>query len=328
MISLRDIITGRLNAMRINLDLDKLKIFYYVAKAKKFTTASEILNISQPALSRSIQLLEDRLGIKLFYRHARGLTLTAQGEILAPIVGKFLSKLEVATEKLYEEEKEPKGPLRIVANKGLLNLYILPYIPGFIKLYPDIRLTLKITDSIPSLEFGEAHVLIRPPIHEPEVGDLIQGPLLRNETGLYASEEYLKEFGVPKSPKDLDNHRLISYGDHLEAEPFKAMNWHLTLGVEPGEVRVPFLQINCPQARVFLATAGLGIIALSKEHPGLKELDLVQILSEIPAPSIETYYIYPKELANSKKIIVFRNYLQEAFLRDYGNREKAHVHHR
>ena len=81
MIFLRDIITGRLNVMRINLDLDKLKTFYYVAKAKKFTTASEILNISQPALSRSIQLLEDRLGIKLFYRHARGLTLTAQGSL-------------------------------------------------------------------------------------------------------------------------------------------------------------------------------------------------------------------------------------------------------
>ncbi|MBY0293523.1 MAG: LysR family transcriptional regulator, partial [Alphaproteobacteria bacterium] len=158
--------------------------------------------------------------------------------------------------------------------------------------------------------------------HEPEVGDLIQGPLLRNETGLYASEEYLKEFGVPKIPKDLDNHRLISYGDHLEAKPFKAMNWHLTLGTELGEIREPFLQINCPQARVFLAKAGLGIIALSKEHPGLKELDLIQILPDIPAPSVETYYIYPKEFQHSKKVIALRDYLQEAFARDYGNGEE------
>jgi DNA-binding transcriptional LysR family regulator len=117
--------------MRINLDLDKLKTFYYVAKAKKFTTASEILNISQPALSRSIQLLEDRLGIKLFYRHARGLTLTTQGELMVPIIGKFLNEIEAVTEKLYEEEKEPKGLFKVVASEGLINFYILPYIPGF-----------------------------------------------------------------------------------------------------------------------------------------------------------------------------------------------------
>jgi DNA-binding transcriptional LysR family regulator len=318
MIFLRDIITGRLNVMRINLDLDKLKTFYYVAKAKKFTTASEILNISQPALSRSIQLLEDRLGIKLFYRHARGLTLTTQGELMVPIIGKFLNEIEAVTEKLYEEEKEPKGLFKVVASEGLINFYILPYIPGFLKLYPDVRLTLIANDAIPSLAFGEAHVMIRPPIHESEAKDLIQKHLLTNYAGLYASKEYLKEFGVPKDPKDLDNHRLITFGDHNEAAYFKTMNYHLTLGTEYGERREPFLQVNLPYARLAMAQAGLGIIAISKEHPNLDASGLVQVLPHLPSPTIDSYYIYPKELANSKKVIVFRDYLQEAFSRDYG----------
>lgn len=312
--------------MRLNIDLDKLKIFYYVARAKQFTAAAETLNISQSALSRSIQLLEDRLGIKLFYRHARGLTLTAQGEIMAPIIGKFLNEIETATEKLYEEEKEPKGPLRVVANKGLTDFYILPYVSKFLKLYPDIRLTLKITDTIPSLEFGEAHIIIRPPIHGSEGEGLLQEHLLTNYTGLYASQDYLNTFGVPEKAEDLDNHRLIAYGDHIEAEPFKAMNAHLTIGTEEGNRREPFLQINSVYARCSMAKEGLGIIALSKEHPGLEELGLIQVLPQIPLPNVESYYIYPKELETSKKVIAFRDYLKDAFTRDYGeNRQNFKV---
>ena len=306
--------------MRLNLDLDKLKIFYYVAKAKKFTTAAELLNISQPALSRSIQLLEDRLGIKLFYRHARGLTLTTQGELLAPLIGKFLSELETVTEQLYEEEKVPKGPLKVVATGGLVNLYLLPYIPEFLKLYPDIRLTLIANDAIPSLELGEAHVIIRPPFHASEAGDLIQKHLITSRVGLYANQDYLQNFGIPKHPEDLDNHRLIAFGNHAEAGYFKPLNWHLTLGTAHGEIREPFLQVNTPQARVGMAQAGLGIIALSDDHPGLKHSGLVQVLPHVPSPVVQSYYIYPKELEKSKKVIAFQQYLEEAFNRDYGKK--------
>jgi DNA-binding transcriptional LysR family regulator len=308
--------------MRLNLDLDKLKIFYYVAKAKKFTTAAEILNTSQPALSRSIQLLEDRLGVKLFYRHTRGLTLTAQGELLLPIVGKFLGELEAVSEKLYEEEKEPKGPLRVGASEGLINFFLLSYIPGFLKLYPDVRLTFVANDTIPSLEFGEAHVMIRPLIQGPGAEDLVQNHLITNFAGLYASKEYLKKFGVPKEPADLDHHRLIAFGDHTEAAYFKAMNWHLALGAEPGERREAFLQVNLPHARFVLAQAGVGIIALSKEHPGLKESGLIQVLPHVPSPTVKSYYTYPKELENSKKIIALRDYLLEVFARDYGTKDQ------
>lgn len=294
--------------MRLNIDLDKLKIFYYVAKAKKFTTASELLNTSQSALSRSIRILEDRLGIKLFYRNPRGLTLTPQGEKLALTVEKIMLDIESTIEKLHEEEKEPKGPLKVVASVGLINFYLLEYIPEFLRLYPDIRLTIIGSDSIPSLEFGEAHIILRPPVPINEAGNIIQVPILVNHVGLYASKNYLEKFGTPKDPRDLDNHRLIALGTHPEAEPFKAMNWPLVLGTKSGQVREPYLQINSPHGRFEMAKAGLGIIALSKEHPGLAESGLVQLLSHIPSPTVENYCIYSKELERSKKVAVFRDY--------------------
>ena len=309
--------------MRLNIDLDKLKIFYYVARAKKFTAAAEFLNISQSSLSRSIQQLEDRLGIKLFYRHARGLTLTAQGEIMAPVIEKFLNEIEEVTEKFSEEEKEPKGLLRVVATGGLINGYLLPYIQGFLQLYPGIRLTLKIKNTIPSFETGEAHAVIRPQVHGSEAEDLIQELLLTNYTALYASKEYLDKFGVPEKPENLDDHLLIAFGDHVEAEPYKAMNWHLTLGTERDSRREPYIQVNSPQARFSMAKDGLGIIALSKEHPGLGDSGLIQVLPHIPIPTVDSYYIYSKELAKSKKVIAFRDYLKEAFARDYGQNSQA-----
>lgn len=305
--------------MMFNIDLDKLKLFYYVAKAKKFTTAAEMLNISQPALSRNIQLLEERLGTKLFYRHARGLTLTAQGELMIPVIGNFLNEIQTTAGKLYEEEKEPKGPLKAVVSSGLMSAYLLNYVPEFLTLYPEIRLTLIANDTIPSLTFGEAHVLISHPLQGTEAEGLTQDLLLKSYVGLYASKEYLKEFGVPKTPKDLDNHQLIAFGDHPESESFKHMNCLLTLGTTPDYVREPFIQANLPQARLALAQAGLGIAAIYKDHPGLSESGLIQVLPDTPMPVDETYYIYPKELETSKKVIVFRDYLKKAFTRDYGN---------
>lgn len=303
---------------RWNLDFDKLKVFYFVAKAKKFTTAAEFLNVSQSALSRSIQLLEDRLRLKLFYRHPRGLTLTPQGEVLVPIIGRFLNEMETATEQLYEEEEKPKGTLRVISAAGLLTHFILPCISGFLKSFPEVQLTLIASDGVPSLEFGEAHIVIRPPIPSGETTGLIQKHLLTNSVGLYASQQYLQEFGIPESPKDLDHHRLIAFGNHADAEGFKGMNWHLTLGAEPGTIREPVLQINAPQARLEMAQDSLGIIAISKEHPGLGLSGLVQVLPNVSAPTVKSYFYYPKALEHSKKVLAFQNYLKEVFIQNYG----------
>jgi DNA-binding transcriptional LysR family regulator len=85
-----------------------------------------------------------------------------------------------------------------------------------------------------------------------------------------------------------------------------------------GKVRVPYLQANTPFARLALAEAGLGITAISAEHPGISETNLIQVLPEIEGPTVSNFYIYSKALQNSKKIKALEDYLLAAIKRDYG----------
>lgn len=300
-----------------NIDWDKLRTFYFVARAGGFTQASPYLNLAQSTLSRTIQNLETELGFPVFIRHRNGIFLTKEGDILFRASKSIFSELKQAIDDVEAETKETQGALRLVISGGLLHFFLLPYIPPFLKEHPKINLTIISTDSIPTLDLLEADVAIRPKL--PERDDLIQRHLISNHVKLYASKDYLKEFGVPKTPEDLDFHRLIGFGDHKEANFFQGMNWHLILGKSQGEKRLPYVQANTPHARLVLAQAGLGITAISAEHPGLSELNLVQVLPDIQGPIVSSYYIYSKAHQNSKKITVLEEYLAEAFGRDYGN---------
>lgn len=298
-----------------NIDWDKLRTFYFVANAGGFSQASPHLNLAQSTLSRTIQNLESELGFSVFIRHRNGIFLTKEGEILFKAAKNIFSEIKLAIDDVESETREPQGSLRLVIAGGLLHFFVMPYIPHFIKKYPDINLTLIAADSIPTLDLLEADVAIRPKL--PERDDLIQRHLLTNHVQLYASKDYLTQFGTPKKPEDLDRHRLIGFGDHKEALSFQGMNWHLTLGKPSGEVRIPYIQANTPHARLTLASAGIGITAISAEHPGLAELNLIQVLPDLAGPTIDNYYIYSKAHQNSKKIKVLEEYLLKTFKKDY-----------
>jgi DNA-binding transcriptional LysR family regulator len=293
------------------MDWNKLRVFYQVARSGSVTLAAEKLNVSQPALSRSIIALEDRLKTKLFQRYARGLILTKQGEILFKHVKKMFEEAEKARTEIQEEETEPQGNLKIIATGGLVNHFIVQYIPEFLRRYPKIHLNIVASDNIPEFDIRGVDIAIRPQIHGQE--GLIQRHLFTNHIRLYASPEYLKKYGTPKIPQDLDNHRLISFGSHDEARYFLPLNWHLTVEAPSDHVREPYIEVNTPHARLQLAEAGMGIAAISKEHPGIDQANLVEVLSDLPGPVVETYYIYSVQLKDSKRVKVFGDYLKESF---------------
>lgn len=297
------------------MDWNKLRLFYHVARAGSITLAAEKLNISQPAVSRSIGLLEDRVKKTLFHRRPRGLVLTKQGEILFEHVKKMMEEAEKAKTEIQEEETEPQGTLKIVATGGLVNFFIIQYIPEFVRLYPKIHLNIVASDNVPEFDVRGVDVAIRPQIHGRE--GLIQKHLLTNHIRLYASPEYLDKFGVPKTARDLDDHQLISFGSHDEARYFLPLNWHLTVDAENEHVREPYIEVNTPSARLQLAEAGLGIAAMSREHPGIDKANVIEVLPNLPGPVVETYYIYSTQLKNSKRVKVFGDYLEKAFARDY-----------
>ncbi|MGN6670742.1 MAG: LysR family transcriptional regulator [Candidatus Nucleicultricaceae bacterium] len=290
------------------MDWDKLKQFYYVAKVGNFTRAGERLNISQSALSRSVRSLEDALHAKLFQRNARGVILTQQGEILFDHVSMMMDSVHRAQNTIREEGSEPQGSLKIAATYGVAMLYIAPHIPDFVKKFPKIRMILLGTDIAPDLDLCESDVVIHP--FMPNHPNYIQRYLVTMQLKVYASPGYLKKFGTPRSVGDLDSHQLIGYGDHTN-HPYHCSNWLLTTGLPEGKMREPYVQANATQTRVMMAQSDMGIITVPGEHPGIGESGLVEINLGVQGPTIDLYYIYSKQLKNSKRILGFRDYLEE-----------------
>lgn len=288
------------------LDWDKLRVFYHVAKAKSFNRAAQDLNISQSALSRSVQLLEHLLKVQLFNRLPNGLILTKQGEILFEKVRDMFASLEDARNSILEESSEPRGRLKVATTVALASLWLVEIIPGFVERYPEIELDIIGHDEQLDVKAREADVSIRPLTENQP--DLIQDYLFSCFLQLYASPEYLKKNGCPKKVADLDNHRIITFGE-TTIRPYADIDWPLRVGAEPDQVRKPFISINSAKGASRLAESGLGVVALSKEFPGIDKMNLVNILQNVKGPIIDLYYIYPAALKNSKRVKAFGEYL-------------------
>ncbi|MBY0292514.1 MAG: LysR family transcriptional regulator [Alphaproteobacteria bacterium] len=290
----------------MNLDWDKLKIFYFVAKAQSFNRAAQDLNISQSALSRHVQLLEHLMKVQLFNRIPRGLVLTKQGEILFEKVKEMLSSLEDAKSAIQEETDIPCGSLKVATTVALADLWLVERVAGFLERYPDIELEIIGHDEGLDVKAREADVSIRPFIEDQS--DLIQEYLFSCFLKLYASSEYLKKHGCPQSVKDLDKHKIISFGEY-NIRLFSDIDWALRIGNKLEQVRKPYISINSSKGACRLAELGLGIVALSKEFPGIEQSNLVNILPTVEGPIIDLYYVYPTALKNSKRVQVFSEYL-------------------
>src|SRR5918994_7287171 len=192
------------------MDWDKLKVFHAAAEAGSFTHAGEQLGLSQSAVSRQVSALEQELSVSLFHRHARGLILTEQGEMLYRTTHEVFMKLEAARAKLTDSRERPNGDLKVSTTPGIGVHWLTPRLGEFIDLYPDIRITLLTTEEELDLAMREADVAIR--LRQPVQPDLIQRKLFSLHFHACASPEYLKRFGTPRTPEELDNHRLLVLG--------------------------------------------------------------------------------------------------------------------
>jgi len=287
------------------MDWDKLRVFHAVAEAGSFTHAGELLNLSQSAVSRQISALEESLETTLFHRHARGLILTEQGELLYRTTHEVYHKLAMAEAQLSESKERPSGPLKVTTTIGLGSLWLTSRIKEFIELYPEVDVTLILTDTELDLSMREADIAIR--LQSPRQPDLIQRPLLTVHTHVYGAEEYLEEFGMPERPEDLDKHRLLVYGQEWPA-PVPEVNWVLNLGARPDNRRRPVLRVNNIYGIYRACRSGLGLAGLP-DYAIPEGTNLKRVLPDISGPSFRAYFVYPEELRHSKRIGVFRDFL-------------------
>ena len=157
------------------MDWDKLRIFHAVAEAGSFTHAGEMLNLSQSAVSRQISALEESLNVPLFHRHARGLILTEQGELLYRTAHEVFAKLAMAEAQLTESKDRPRGPLKVTATVALGSTWLTPRMKDFLELHPEVSVELVLDDRELDLGMREADVAIRMlPPRQPDLNWLLR----------------------------------------------------------------------------------------------------------------------------------------------------------
>lgn len=289
------------------MDWDKLRIFHAAAQAGSFTHAGDTLHMSQSAVSRQVSALEHDLGVPLFHRHARGLLLTEQGELLYRTANDVLMKLEAVQSSLTDSKEKPSGILRVTTTVGLGSTWLTSRIKNFIDLYPDVDLNLIFDDEELDLGMREADVAIR--LRQPTQPDLIQRKLFTVHFHVYASPGYLEQFGAPKTIEDLDKHRIIAFGEQAPAY-LRSMNWLETAGRPVSDPRRSVLRANNIIAIKRAVINGVGI-AMLPDYIIDQSTNLVPVLTEQEdkVPSLDTYFVYPSELKNTARVTAFREFL-------------------
>jgi DNA-binding transcriptional LysR family regulator len=286
------------------MDWDKLRVFHAVAEAGSFTHAGDTLNLSQSAVSRQISALEEALSVPLFHRHARGLILTEQGEALNRTVREVFAKLAMTEALLTESRDKAAGRLKVTTTVAFGSSWLAPRLQPFLEAHPDVTVSLLLDDGDLDLAMREADVAIR--MHPPKQPDLIQRHLMEIEWVVCASPAYLAKHGTPGTVEELDNHRLVLFGDYRP--PVAEINWLADAGRRPGSPRRAVLEVNNVASMVTTIKSGLGIGSLP-DWMG-SELDgLVRVLPDARRPKVDCFFVYPEELRNSKRVAVFRDFL-------------------
>jgi DNA-binding transcriptional LysR family regulator len=288
------------------LDWDKIRIFFNVAEAGSFTRAGDALGLSQSAVSRQISALERELKAPLFHRHARGLILTEQGDLLFRAARDMKMRLETTRGRLAETSERPSGELKVTATIGVGSMWLAQRVAEFLDLYPDIRVQLILTNEELDLAMREADVAMR--LRRPAQPDLIQRRLFTVHFHVYASTDYIKRFGEPKTLEDLDNHRLVSFGGEEQPSYLLEVHWLRTAGRELREPRpVQFMVNNISALRLAVQTgAGIGVLP---DYAVDGSSNLVQILRDTEMPSLDSYLVYAEEMRSVARVQAFRDFL-------------------
>ena len=287
------------------MDWDKLKIFHAVAEAGSFTSATVLLNLSQSAISRQIQSLEEDLKVKLFERHARGLTLTQNGEYVYKTAHEVISKLKEVETSLGDQKNKPSGKITITTVRSFGTHWLTPRIQEFMKLNPEIEVELIFDDKELDLSTRQADIGIF--MRRPKKLNYIQRKLIDINYHIYGSNKYLEKYGIPKTPNDLNKHKFISFGKGAPSPVFNP-DWALKIGNRDGSKRKSVFKVNSVMGLLLAVESGVGLAALP-DYLVFQSTNLIKVLPKIEGPITEAHFVYPQSLKNVARVQAFRNFL-------------------
>ena len=287
------------------MDWDKLKIFHAVTEAGSFTSATVNLNLSQSAISRQIQSLEDDLKVKLFERHARGLTLTESGEYVYKTANEVIGKLKEVETTLSDKKSKPSGKLTVTTVISFGTTWLTPRIQEFMQLNPEIEIELIFDDKELDLSTRQADIGIF--MRRPKQLNYIQKKLIDINYHIYGSPKYLEKHGYPKTINDLSKHKFISFGRGAPSPVFNP-EWALKLGMKENKTMKTVMKVNSVYGLLLAVQSGVGLAALP-DYLTIKQPNIIKVLPNVKGPITEAHFVYPQSMKNIARVQAFRNFL-------------------
>ncbi|WP_443193014.1 LysR family transcriptional regulator [Novosphingobium sp. KACC 22771] len=229
-----------------------MALFATVAKEGSFSAAGRILGLTPSAISRAIDRIEARLGVRLLLRSTRALSLTAEGQAYLQAARRILADLDDAEQQIADQGA-PRGRLRVSAALSHGRLCVVPLLGEFAARYPHILIDIALTDTLVDVAGGQADVAIR-------FGPLADSTLTARRLGesgrvIVASPDYLARHGTPQVPEDLHAHNCLNFNFRRVEPvwPFRRDGQDFALSVHGG------IEANNGETLGQLAAIGVGI---------------------------------------------------------------------
>ncbi|WP_312417662.1 LysR family transcriptional regulator [Comamonas sp.] len=291
--------------------LSSLNVFVYVAEARSFVAAGQVLGISASAVSKAIARLEERLGARLFHRSTRSITLTAEGARFLERCRRILAEIEAAETELQDASAHPRGRLRI--SLPAVGALFAPVFSNFKKQYPDIELDLDFTDRLVDVIDEGFDAVIR--TGAPSDSRLTYRSLGKFKVVLVGSPEYLAHQGVPQVLGDLQRHHCIHYRFPNSG---KLQAWPIQKNFDHADLQLPTSMIsNNTETRLYFALQGHGLAYLPDflVNDSIHSGKLLRVLEKDLEITEVFNILWPDSKHASPKVRVLVDFLSENFLR-------------
>lgn len=289
------------------MNIEHLALFIKVATTNNISLAGSELGLSPAVASAHINKLEDGLGVRLIHRTTRKVSLTEEGRAFLPHAEDVLSSVEAAKASIGVGNSSPRGTLRVAAPASFGRMHLVPALAGFFKLYPELNVDFRLSDTIVDLVEGGFDIAIRNSVLKDST--LIAKKLTSDNRIVCASPEYIAQYGEPQSPQELTSHKCIHLMG-LDEWTFSSAQGNVVV-----KTKGSFRTDNGEAVRDACIN-GLGITISSKwsVYKQLQQGDLIPILTNTPLVSNAAIWaVYPSSRLLAPKVRAFIDYFSEYF---------------
>ncbi|HDN2510053.1 LysR family transcriptional regulator [Providencia vermicola] len=289
-------------------NMSAFPILIAVADALSLTKAAKSLNMTKSGISKALKEVEDTLGVKLFHRTTRTVSLTEAGEAYIGYIRQSYQLAMMAKDVASQFSDKIAGTLRISAPMSFGTLHLAKMLPTFMQLYPELNVELFFDDKVTDLITDGYDIAVR--IGELPDSSLVARKLFPCTSGLYASKGYLARFGTPTKVADLREHNCLSYSFYQAGQEWVFYQ----KGKKFSHVPKGSLRVNNSQALIQAVKADIGIALLPHFITVIEGDDtLIPLLTNYQLPDHNIYVVYPEKEYLPRKIKVFIDFLYTQF---------------